>query len=73
MVEYRVLKTILLGYLDPQDDEQRDLLIPPGATIRFDGRNILFQRRDGQKLESITVNYAIEAWVMNGSLKKIEP
>lgn len=73
MDEYRVLKTILLGYIDPKDDEQHDLLIrPDGATLRFDGHNILFQGRDGQWRASISVNFAIDVWVLDGSLEKID-
>jgi hypothetical protein len=30
MIEYRILKALVLGYIDPKHDEQRDVLIRPG-------------------------------------------
>lgn len=72
MIEYCILKTIALGYIDPEHDEQRDVLIRPNdAPIGFDGRAIFFRRRDGRWLESITVNHALEEWLKNGSIAQI--
>src|SRR5262249_5998618 len=46
MIEYRILKTIVLGYIDLEHDEQRKLLIRPGdASIGFNGRAIFFRLR----------------------------
>lgn len=72
MIEYRILKTIMLGYIDPEHDEQRDILIRPGdAPLGLDGCAIFFRRRDGRWLESITIKHAIEEWLKNGSLEQI--
>jgi hypothetical protein len=61
MIEYRVLKTIVLGYIDPESDEQRDVLVRPGdKPIGFNGDALFLRRSDGQWLESITVTHAIE-------------
>lgn len=70
MIEYRVLKTIMLGLIDR--DEQRDVLIRPGdATVRLDSSTIFFRRQDGRWVESTTVHYAIEDWVQDGSIEQI--
>ena len=73
MIKYRVLKTILLGVIDPTDDQQHDVLIrPDGASIGFDGKNILVCAHDGRWIETITVNYAIEEWLKDGSVESLE-
>lgn len=61
----------MLGYIDPEHDEQRDVMVRPGdASIGFDGSTIFLRCSDGRWLESITVSHAIEEWVRDGSIEQ---
>ena len=70
MKRYRVIKTIVLGFLTPQD--QFDTIIHPGDGIilESDGHTI-WTVKNGERHESITMAYAIEHWLENGAIVEI--
>ena len=72
-MRYRILKTVMLGFLTPQD--QYDAFFDPGpnsVTLERepDGDTIFIVTRSGERRETITQAHAIEVWLEDG---KIEP
>ncbi|MBI2024918.1 MAG: hypothetical protein HYT03_02445 [Candidatus Harrisonbacteria bacterium] len=70
MKKYRILKSVILSFLTPQD--QSDEIIEPkdGVILESDGRTI-WAIKNRKRHESITVAHAIEYWLDIGAIIEI--
>jgi|GEM_PF-4281977 hypothetical protein len=70
MKRYRVRQTIVLGFLGPQDQEDRQYQADTETIVECDGKTIFVVER-GKREESITVADAVPLWVEQHKLEEI--
>lgn len=74
MTQYKLLETVMLGFLTPQD--QYDAFFDPGPAAVILERNpagdtIFIVKPDGERVETITQAHAIEVWLEDGKIEAI--
>lgn len=68
MTEYKILQTIVLGFLTHNDSN--DMLIDPGfGHLKFNGSDIIYIDARGVDHTSHTVNHAIDIWLQQGKIE----
>ena len=71
MKKYRILDTIMLGFLTHNDSY--DLLIDPGTgELAFNGNDIVYIDTKGVEHISHTVNHAINIWLEQRKIESVE-
>ena len=71
MKKYRILDTIMVGFLTHNDSY--DLLIDPGTgELAFNGNDIVYIDTKGVEHISHTVNHAINIWLEQRKIESVE-
>lgn len=70
MKKYRIHKTVVLGFLDPQEQYDVILTSEDNVILESDGQTIWIAK-DGKRHESITQAHAIKCWLIDGLITEI--
>lgn len=69
MKQYKILDTIMLGFLTHNDSY--DIFIDPGlGYLKFDDKDIIYVDTKGAEHTSHTTNNAIDIWVEQGKIEE---
>lgn len=68
MTEYKINQPIVLSFLG-QFDSTDSIINPEDGTLQFDGKSIFFVNTEGKKIESHTMNNAIQIWLEQGKIQ----
>ena len=70
MKQYKILKTIVLGFLTHNDSYE--ILIDPGfGHLGFNGNDIVYIYSKGVEHISHTQNHAIDIWLSQGKIEEM--
>jgi hypothetical protein len=75
MKQYKILETVMLGFIFRND--QSDAFFDPGPDSAIlerepDGDTIFVITSNGERFESITQAHAIEVWLGDGKIEAID-
>ena len=74
MIRYKLLETVMLGF--NTHNNQYDAFYDPGPDSvvleREDGGDTIFVTHNGKRKESITQGHAIDVWLEDGKIAKID-
>jgi hypothetical protein len=71
---YKIVDKIIVAFIDPDTDEQCEVLVDPGAgEFWFDGSNIMFEvSKTGRVITTTWINSFIDQMVESGRLAPSE-
>lgn len=72
MKKYKVLKRILLGFMDPQDQYEAFFLPSHVSHLETENSTIYVITTSGNRLESITTANIIEYWLKDGTIEEFD-
>lgn len=72
MKRYKVLKRILLGFMDPRDQYDAFFLPSHVSYLETDGNTIYVNTTSNNRLESITTPNIIEYWLEDGTIEEFD-